>query len=88
MVKYEAMMENPAAETEAIGRFLGISVRADERDEILWKYSRDNPEGSRRGLHFNKARTQRYRTEMTQEQKTKCQEVFGEHLARMGYDAQ
>ena len=86
MLKYEEMMERPFETTKAIEEFLGISITAEKRKEILWKFSRDNPGGDRTGMHFNKAIIYRYKTEMTPEQKAMCQTAFLEYLEIMCYD--
>ena len=85
MVKYEDMMEDPIENIKKIERYLGLSVDPETREKILWKYSKDNPGGERTGMHFNKATTKRYETEMSDEQKVKCEEVLGSHLKEMNY---
>ena len=85
MLKYENLMHNQADSVKAIENFLGIRIDDQKRKEILWKYSKDNIQGERSGLHFNKATTNRFRFEMTQEQKKRCQMEFGEYLEQMAY---
>lgn len=86
MVRYEDMMERPIEITKQIENYLSISITDKQREEILWKYSRDNPNGDRTGMHFNKARVFRYKQEMLDVQKIKCQEAFGDYINEMGYD--
>lgn len=86
MLKYESMMERPIETTRAIEDFLDISINDETRKEILWKFSKNNPGGDQKGMHFNKAKTHRYKTEMTQEQKIKCQAVLGKYLDAMSYN--
>jgi len=86
MVKYEDMMEKPIENTKEIVEFLNISVTDKKLEEVIWKFSRDNPDGDRTGMHFNKAKTYRYKTEITEAQRTKCQEAFGDYLEAMGYE--
>ncbi len=88
MLRYEDMVDNAPETVQAIEQFLGLSIGSEERQEILWKYSRSNPDGDRTAMHFNKAKTFRYKTEMTQEQKAKCQAAFGEYLASMRYEVE
>ncbi|MFC1777654.1 sulfotransferase domain-containing protein [Pseudomonadota bacterium] len=85
-IKYEEMMQDPVGVTKKIEGFLDISVDSGKREEILWKFSKDNSEGDRRGMHFNTARSFRYVTEMTKEQKVKCKSEFGSYLEAMEYD--
>jgi hypothetical protein len=87
-VKYEEMMQDPGAVTKKIEDYLEVSVNPEKRQEILWKFSKENSEGDRRGMHFNKAQTYRYKTEMTEEQKAKCKEKFNDLLLAMGYESE
>jgi hypothetical protein len=86
-VKYEEMMQDPVTVTKKIEDFLDISLDSEKRQKILWKFSKDNPEGDRTGLHFNKAKIFRYKTEMTEEQKTTCKNEFRDYLEAMSYDS-
>jgi hypothetical protein len=88
MVKYEDMMEKPIENTKKMVAFLKISVTNEQLEDIIWKFSRDNPDGDRSGMHFNKAKTHRYKTEITEAQKTKYQEAFGDYLEAMGYETE
>lgn len=88
MVKYEDMMEKPIENTKKIVTFLKISVTDEQLEDIIWKFSRNNPDGDRTGMHFNKAKTHRYKTETTEAQKTKHQEAFGDYLEAMGYETE
>lgn len=85
-VKYEEMMQDPTTVTQRIESFLGISVDSGKRQEILWRFSKDNPGGDRRGMHFNKPTIFRYKSEMTEEQRVLCKNTFRYHLEAMGYD--
>jgi len=85
MLKYEEWMNQQTENLKAIEKFLGIHIDSRKRKEILWKYSKDNPQGERNGMHFNKARINRFKSEMAKEQIKKCQITFGEYLEKMGY---
>ena len=85
MLKYESLIHNQADSVKEIENFLGICIDDQKRKEILWKYSKDNIQGERSGLHFNKAITKRFGSEMTQEQKKRCQMEFAEYLEQMAY---
>lgn len=87
LVKYEEMMQDPIAITKKIEGFLNISIDSEERQNILWKFSKDNPEGDRTGMHFNKAMTFRYKTEMTERQKNKFHDKFHNIIIAMGYES-
>jgi hypothetical protein len=88
IVKYEDMMEKPLENAREIVDFLKISITDLQLEKIIWKFSRDNPDGERTGMHFNIAKTHRYKTEITEEQKTKCREAFSDYLQAMGYEAE
>jgi hypothetical protein len=85
MVRYEDMMAKPVETAREIEKFLEISLETEKIEKILWRYARENPEGDRRGLHFNKAISHRYMTDMSREQKDKCRLVFEDYLEPMGY---
>jgi hypothetical protein len=86
MVRYEDLMNNPVETVEGVSRFLGFDLDHNTLESILWKYSRDNPEWNREGMHFNKAVVFRYKTEMPAEQKKICRDKIGGYLQNMGYE--
>ena len=71
-----------------VEKFLDISVAPATKEKILWKYSRNNPSREGLGLHFNKAATYRYRTEMNFEEKRECRRTLGKYLEKMGYSCE
>ena len=85
LIRYEDMMADPFSVSKRITAFLNIAIYDKTLEKIIWNFSRDNPDGDRRGMHFNKANTFRYRSEMTDVQLAKCRDTFGNHLALMGY---
>ena len=85
MIKYEDLMNSPMDTLQTIQNFLNISVKPEKCREILWKYSKENENADLTGMHFNKAVTARYATEMTEEQKTACQKAFSREFKLMGY---
>jgi hypothetical protein len=85
-VKYEEMMLYPVDTAKKIENFLKMPLDSKTRNDALWKFSKDNPISDRRGMHFNKAKVSRYKTEMHHAQKEKCKIAFGEYLEPMGYD--
>ena len=85
LIKYEDLMNDPRTTIRSIQDFLGISLDSQSITEILWKYSKENPGGERTGMHFNKAITARYKTDMSEEQQTVCRLAFAEELKQMGY---
>lgn len=85
MIKYEDLMSTPLDSLQQIQNFLALSVSPEICKEILWKYSTKNKSADMTGMHFNKAVTARYETEMSEEQKQACQNLLGNKLVLMGY---
>ncbi|HOP46453.1 MAG TPA: sulfotransferase domain-containing protein [Desulfobacteraceae bacterium] len=86
MIRYEDLMNNPVETVEGVSRFLGFDLDHNTLESIVWKYSRDNPEWNRKGMHFNKAIAFRYKTEMPAEQQKICSDKMGGYLEKMGYE--
>lgn len=84
-LRYEDMILEPVISCREIESFLNIRVTDEQRQAILWKYSRDNTDADRTGMHFNKAAVFRYKTEMNDEQRAACIDTFGKYLPAMGY---
>lgn len=85
-IKYEEIMQNPIEITRRIETFLNAPLDDSKREEILWKFSKDNKAGDRRGMHFNKAKIFRHKTEMTEQQRAACEAVIKNDLIAMEYD--
>lgn len=85
LLKYEDLMTDPLSCINNILNYLELSVDENKIQEILWKYSKNNPGRARKGLHFNKAKIYRYKEEMSLEQRNACLEYFGSRLLDMGY---
>ena len=85
-IRYEDLIADPVSTLESIEKYIGIAVEDGTRQDILWKYSRANKGGERKGMHFNKAEIYRYKTEMEKQQMEKCNAVFGDYIGAMGYE--
>ena len=85
VVRYEDLMANPEEVMQSCESFLGISVSDKARKQIIWKYDRRNKAAKKKALHFNKAVTARWKTEMSREQKIRCNHEFGKYLVQMGF---
>ncbi len=85
-VKYEEMMQDPVLVTKKIEDYLNLSVDTEKRQAILWKFSKDNPDGERNGMHFNKAEIFRYKTDLSEEQQARCNNEFRRYLLAMDYE--
>lgn len=84
-IKYEELMEDGVGTVKRICDYLKLELPEDQIKEILHRYDKDNPAGNFKGLHFNKAKTQRYREEMSAEQLRLVDVELGFDLDRMDY---
>jgi hypothetical protein len=85
MLRYEQLMQDPFAVVRDVAEFLKIDPGEPKAREILWRYSRFNSSGKRKGLHYNKAVVSRYTREMSPEQKRRFNHEFGAILKTMQY---
>ncbi len=85
-VRYEDMMNDPAVMTEKICKYLGLNIPQNDIDAILFKYDKNNKNADMRGLHFNKAKLERYKEEFTAEQTAKSNAELGKSILKMGYE--
>jgi hypothetical protein len=83
--KYEDLLEDPLQTVNEIADFLKLDVSKNTQRKIYWKYSKDNPAADKTGLHFNKAKVFRYKSEMGEREQSLCKETFGHFLDDMGY---
>lgn len=84
-VSYEELSTNPTNVMEGICNYLGVKISKKNIQNILTKYNKDNKNAEMKGLHFNKAKIQRYKEELTQEQKKAFKNEMGEIIVEMGY---
>ena len=85
MIRYEDLLEDPINMLRKIEIFLGLKVDENTREKILLKYSKNNPTVNKSSLHLNKAKSYRYKNEMSNQQKEKLKFEFSDYLFRMGY---
>lgn len=85
MLRYEQLIQDPFAVVRDVAQFLKIDTDEQKAREILWRYSRFNSSGKRKGLHYNKAVVSRYTREMTPEQKQRFKYEYGAILKAMQY---
>ena len=86
MVRYEDVSSKPEVFLSEAEDYLGIRKVSDMvKDRIAWKYAKNNPDKVTTGLHFNKANVRRFEKEMSQAEKTKCEEQLRQYLTRMPY---
>ena len=85
-VKYEDLISAPSKEIDRIMKHIGISLPADQVQEILHRYDKNNAEANMLGLHFNKGISERYKDELTPEQLMRFKNELGESMQKMGYE--
>jgi len=71
---------------DQITQHLNIDVREKAMDDILEKYSREKDLGRIQGLHFNKAKIHRYKTEMPKKHIDRINIQFNNELNLMDYE--
>ena len=86
LLKYEDFMEDSARELRRVVRHLGLRLSESEFSQVLWKYSKQNPDREEQGLHYNNPEIAKYKTHMTAEQQDYCREQIGDIIAKMGYE--
>ena len=85
MIRYEDLLDNPDTGLKSFKAYLGIHTDDEKRQQIIWKFDRNNKQALKNGLHFNKAQVTRWMTELNEQQKKQCNRVLGKYLVPMGY---
>ena len=80
-IKYEDMMMNPLKVLKEMSLFLNFEVDELVLDEII--SNRNNMKT--KSHNFNKGTTERWREEMSQNEKQKCLEAFKPYLIKHNY---
>ena len=69
MIRYEDLLDNPDTVLKSCEAYLGIHTDDEKRQQIIWKFDRNNKQALKNGLHFNKAQVTRWMTELNEQQK-------------------
>lgn len=85
MIRYEDMNSNPYSTFLNTITYLGLSVNELTINKIIEKYSKHVLTSDVAAVHFNKARNQRYLTEMSDKQIELCNKELGSYIIKMGY---
>jgi hypothetical protein len=85
MIRYEDLLEDPRKCIDKILKYLNIKISSKDISLIISRYDRNNPQGERTGMHFNKALVGRYRTALDQNVRTQIESAFREDISAMGY---
>jgi len=83
LLRYEDLLSNPAKELEKIVAYLGFDAAQGDITATVAAYSRGTKKSEH--LHFNAGISNRYRSEMPEEQKRRFGREMGDLLVRMGY---
>ncbi|MBK8443726.1 MAG: sulfotransferase domain-containing protein [Sphingobacteriales bacterium] len=86
MVAYEDLQQEPLAALQRVNKYLALHLSDAVLTNILKKYEKDNLAPSTLGaLHYNKAQSGRYQTEMEPTVLAAFHREFGKRIAAMGY---
>lgn len=85
-VSYESLVQNPLSVLREVSAHLGLDLTEEALQKVLHKYLQDGEGNGPQGLHFNKAKVERYKEEMPPEKLKTFQDEFGETIRSMGYD--
>lgn len=85
LLRYEDLLADPPAVTRRIRDFLSLDLPAQRLPEIFHTYAPDNPNRTERGMHFNKATTSRWQTELSEDQQERVNRALRPVIERMGY---
>jgi len=86
-VRYEDLLRNPYEEMERVSLHIGISVPEERLRAIIERYQISNRANWQQDLHFNVGKAGRWKERLSPEQQQKATELFGDYLARMGYES-
>jgi hypothetical protein len=90
--RYEDLLTDPAGELQRLAHYLSIELSTEELQPIIARYQMNKSSESqdsnvRRSLHFHKGVVGRFRDVLSADEIALCQEVFGDYLEKMGYQA-
>ncbi|MCB0397043.1 MAG: sulfotransferase domain-containing protein [Flavobacteriales bacterium] len=84
-IRYETLLDEPGSTLQSISDYLGLKANSDLLESIVQKYDRKNDQGTKTGLHFNKAVAGRYKEMFTPEDQEVVRESIGREITEMGY---
>lgn len=84
-VRYEQLLTEPMVTIENICDYLNIKISNKQIEEILVKYDKNNQNAKMKGLHFNKAKIERYKEELSKKEKDIFKSELGNIITEMGY---
>jgi len=81
-IRYEELMSDPFNKLKDMIAFLGWSIE----DQVLQELIDHQEKNKQSSMNFNKGTTERWRTEMSQEEQDKCLEAFEPYLRELSYE--
>ena len=84
-VRYEDLKDDYRPEAVALAQYLRLDPRDPAIGSVIDRYAPGEVQQSDRGLHFRTGVSGRFRDALTDEQQELCRQVFGQTLAKMGY---
>ena len=86
MVKYEDLLSNPVETLNITADYLNLSIEPEAAKQVIEKYKPEKLDENQRGfLHYNKAISGRYKTEMTSDEIEMLNSELGDVLQEMNY---
>ncbi len=87
VTRYEDLLADYEPQAMRLIQFLGLDSSDGEIEAVIEEYRPGQGTTGQKGLHFSQGRLGRFRQGLTPEQQTKCGQLLGPYLERMGYPA-
>jgi hypothetical protein len=84
-VRYESLLTHYDSEAARLLDFLGLGDSPVSLQAVVDRYRPERGQAGHRGTHFVKGKIGRYQDALTNEQKERCLDAFGDFLERLGY---
>ena len=85
-IRYEDLMLGREKTVDRVCKYLKIKLSDQQIQDILFTYDKENPDANMKGLHFNKAKVNRFKTEMPEDRQAHFQRKWSQELKSMGYE--
>ncbi len=86
-VRYEDLLQDTYEQMQRVSSHIGISVPEEKLRAIIERYQISNRANWQQDLHFNVGKAGRWKERLSPGQQQKAMELFGDYLARMGYES-
>jgi hypothetical protein len=86
-VRYEDLLQDTVEQMQRVSSHVGITVAEERLRTIVEHYQISNRANWQHDLHFNVGRVGRWKERLSPGQQQNAMELFGDYLARMGYES-